>query len=315
MAEEKLLGPGLVIQEIDNFIDSIYELGEIKDDQREVSVQHILKKYKGKPDAAAKVIFNTLGLFGNAIKIIKQLKKEKASLQKENNSLKTAKSVSDIAEKTGQNILKYVSDKFNENSASLNNSVEQFKSYAEALQTTTSEVTKSVEEINIKQAVTEAINNNPPASMRTIKSTVRDIFRDSQDEADRSKNLIFFGVEVDPDNGDECTFAVIESLLEDIGENVVVQHAERFGKENDGKPQPIRATFKDKFIVHDILKSAKKLKATEDHKNVYISIHRTMEQQKRHKDLVDKLKKKIEENPERYWYIKSDKIFSREKIV
>ena len=314
MAETQLLDPDLILTEINNFTDKIYELGETKNDKVVVGVEHILKKYKGKPEQASKLILSTLGLFKNATAVIKQIKKEIMSLQKQNDDLQTVKSFSEVTEKTGRTILKYVEENLHEKTKLLDKSVEQLKSYSEALKTN-SEATKSSIKVDVERAVTKALDNHPPATIRNIKSAVRDVIHDSQDVADRSKNIILFGVEKEPDLDVECTTGLTESILYDIGFDLSIEQAERFGKETDGKPQPIRVSFKDKSLVHEILKSAKKLTTSEKYKNVYISIDRNKEQQKLHRDLVSQLKKKIKETPERYWYIKNDKIYSEEKDI
>ena len=105
----------LVTKEIKKNYDSIFTFGEMEGDKRIVEVQHILKKFKSKPEAAAKVIYSTFDLFENAIIIIKHMKKENVSLLIENNDLKKVRSVSDIAENTGQNILKYMFQKISTN--------------------------------------------------------------------------------------------------------------------------------------------------------------------------------------------------------
>ena len=81
----------------------------------------------------------------------------------------------------------------------------------------------------------------------------------TQDEPDRSKNLIFFGVEEPEDN--ECTVGVIENVMEDMDMIVnteMIRVAERFCKAKDGKPLPNKVTFDNISIAHEVFKSAKK---------------------------------------------------------
>ena len=89
---------------------------------------------------------------------------------------------------------------------------------------------------------------------------------DSQDVADRSKNIILFGVEKEPDIDAECTTGLTECILYDAGFDLSIEKAERFEKKTDGKPQPIRVSLKDKSLVHKILQSANKLKTSEKYK-------------------------------------------------
>ena len=69
MVEDKL-DTDAVTTEIDKFTDSIYALREVEGDKRKVGGVHIRKKYKGKHEAAAKVINSTLHLFEKAVTVI-----------------------------------------------------------------------------------------------------------------------------------------------------------------------------------------------------------------------------------------------------
>ena len=91
------------LKKIDDFTTPLYELGN--DDG--VTVLHLLKKYKGKPEAACSVIFNALKLFDNVEDTIKNLVKGNTLLRESNELLKNnqeLKNVNKDLQKTVQNI-------------------------------------------------------------------------------------------------------------------------------------------------------------------------------------------------------------------
>ena len=124
--------------------------------------------------------------------------------------------------------------------------------------------------------------------------------------------FVVFGLDDTGFTGPDSVAIAVEAMLEEIDITEAVHTAEHFGKEQLGKLRPIRVTYKDSSAVQETLRAAKKLKSTA-FKDVYISMDRTPEQQKYHKDLVIELKKNIKSSPDRYWYIRNDKIYSNVK--
>ena len=93
----------------------------------------------------------------------------------------------------------------------------------------------------LKSETSTNINQSPVhIDTREIKNAVKDAVHDemrTQNEPDRSSNLVFFGVEEPEDY--ECTVGVIESVMEDMGMNVnseMIHVAERFSTVKNGKP-------------------------------------------------------------------------------
>ena len=64
-----------------------------------------------------------------------------------------------------------------------------------------------------------------------------------------------------------------------------------------------------------MLKLSKELKSSPLYCKVFISIDRSPEQQENHRELVKKLKKKIETVPSKHWYIKNNKIVCDERVL
>lgn len=303
------MDPEKVLKEIQEYAKPIYDLGEKNENGViQVGVQHILKRYKGKPDQAANVIFKALDVFDDVISVINQLKKANSELKKENSELCKEKSASQIAEITGKKILQYVSENINENSSSLASSAQKLKSYAEVLESKKSEVSTLIENKDVKYTSGTSVN--------TIKYAVRDVIRETKSREDRSKNIIIFGLEEVETADIMCS---VESLLNAIEQksdcpSAVVNYAECIGEPTPGKIRPVRVIVKEKFMVHDAMRYSKLLREIEKYRNVYISIDRTYEQQKEHKKLVTQMKSNMRDHPEKYWFIKNGNISSRQRI-
>ena len=125
-------------------------------------------------------------------------------------------------------------------------------------------------------------------------------------DEDRSKNLIFFGLE--ETNNPENSRIEIEEVINELNLKPRLMNAYRFGKSQEDRPRPIRVNFESIGDVHEVLKCSKNLKSSSDYNHVFVSVDRSPDQQKQHKELVKKLKDKITEQPRKRWYIKNGQI-------
>ena len=345
------MDPDKIIKQIREYTQPIYQLGEKNEDGiSKVTNNQIKSKFKGKPDQAADVILNSLGIFRDVIstislyneqleafdalkaehealktKVIKDMdsvlqeirnditkpttqgssdtSRTIQKLKMENEVLRKEKCASDIAETTGKKILQYVSENINENSKSLSISTKKLKSYADVLESKQSDIA----------------NNTSVTSIKTIKSTIKNVIRENKFREDRSKNVIIFGVEEMYDEKDlpnhveqvESVMNTIEGRSE-CEHRIFVHHVARIGEKSPGKTRPIRVTLTEKYMVHDTLKYCKMLRGTKKYKNVYISMDRSPEQQKVHKELITRLKQSMRNHPDKYWYITNGSICSRQ---
>ena len=157
----------------------------------------------------------------------------------------------------------------------------ELKSYSSVLQ-------KS----NIGQNTTTTALNNA----RSIKIAVKEIFTDE----DRKKNIILFGLE--EDENVSLDNKVNEVFLE-IGQKPVLVQVVRLGQPTE-RCRPVRVSLKSSDTVHIIiLKDSPRLKSSARFSKVYISSDRTPKQRIKHKELVEELKNKIQEDSSRHWKI------------
>ena len=140
-------------------------------------------------------------------------------------------------------------------------------------------------------------------TISNIKSAVRQVIKTS--EIDRSKNVIIFGLEEDTN---EDVAEKVQTVLNAVNLKPKVSSTERFGRTQVDKIRPIKVTFETTEAVHEVLKSSKSLKSTPDLKHVFVTADRSEEQQTRHKKLVQQLRDKIREHPNKHWYIKNNSV-------
>ena len=156
----------------------------------------------------------------------------------------------------------------------------ELKSYSSVLQ-------KS----NIGQKTTTTALNNA----RAIKTAVKEIFTDE----DRKKNIILFGLE----EGENVSLDnKVDEVFLEIGQKPVLVQVVRLGQPTE-RCRPVRVSLKSSDTVHSILKDSPRLKSSARFSKVYISSDRTPKQRIKHKELVEELKNKIQEDSSRHWKI------------
>ena len=144
-------------------------------------------------------------------------------------------------------------------------------------------------------------NAGESSTIRNIKTAVKEIVKGAF--MDRDKNLIVFGVP--EETGEDVNHKVLE-IFETIDVKPRI-NAERFGKVV-GK-RPIRVTVDKTETACEVLKSAKKLKHSR-FKNVFISLDKSPAERKK---LVEETKRKIDENPNKKFYIRRGELCCEEE--
>ena len=158
------------------------------------------------------------------------------------------------------------------------------------------------------RSYSEVVKKNVGESLtiRNIKTAVKDIVKSSSTE--REKNLIVFGV---PEESGENLTDKVSNIFETIQVKPRFV-AERFGKATEKRP--IRVTVDKLETTFEVLKSAKNLKHSRFN-NIFISLDKSPEERAERKRLVEEMKKKIAENPEKKYYIRRGELCCEEKPV
>ena len=195
------------------------------------------------------------------------------------------------------------------------------------------------EQIELQKQLINAQNDQITAVQKTVKTemkswadvakknltqskvvtakTVKEAVRAVNEEEERSRNLIIYGV-AEGEEDDWKEFVSTEWLNDVVksvhGATVAdwslpnVDKVYRLGKKVRDKTRPMKAEFRSSSDVDDILKNAHKLKANSELKSVYLSPDRTKEQRSAHTKLVNQMKEMIASDSSKHYFIRDNKV-------
>ena len=173
------------------------------------------------------------------------------------------------------------------------------------------------------KSFSEAVKKNcvsATMSSASIKKAVKSVIT----ENDRSKNFLIFGAQEELEC-DETEFDE-KALIEDIfglikpKERPVIEKWERVGikkPDDTGPGRPIKVTLRNPESVQQVLRNAKILKtlaaATStgynfSYNRIYLSPDRSREERRTRQKLVKELKKRIEKDSSKRYFIKDDQV-------
>ena len=174
---------------------------------------------------------------------------------------------------------------------------------------------------NLQDHVTELkkIENKPRVLdwskinfVEPIKNVVKKTIRTDREMSEKSKNVMIFGIKLDPMNQSYDTLEHyvdnIRSELDFEKSDIISWHS--VGSRND-LTMSVRVVLRDRRLVNEAIKRSCVFRQFGAHfENVYITPDRTFEQLKMRRKLVDQLKLKIKEYPKIHWVIKNGKVES-----
>ena len=166
---------------------------------------------------------------------------------------------------------------------------------------------KSTVEAEMKtwaNVVAESCSNKSAVTPQNLKVAVRTLVS----EEDRSRNILVYGA---------AEGIKEKQLLADIFQQIdtepeVVEHY-RIGTVKDISNRPIKVKLRRPGAVRNVLINAKKLKGHDKLGSIFISPDRSMEERKAHKQLIDEMKKKRNEDPTKYYFIKKGTVCCAER--
>ena len=126
-----------------------------------------------------------------------------------------------------------------------------------------------------------------------------------------SRNVMVFGL---PEDESEQLGRSESDVFQQLGEKPTFE-AGRLGKKKDSAMCLARVVMSSVLIAQRILGKSRNLRHSEKHKNMFLSLDRTVEERAQQKDLVQQLKKKSEEEPQRKHFIKSIQILSLDRQI
>ena len=147
-----------------------------------------------------------------------------------------------------------------------------------------------------KQGIT-----SKPITKHTVKEAVRSV----NNEEKRSKCFLIYGVE-EKDNEIPCEAAQNVYRKLDFNPPKIVD-SYRVGRKTPGKSRPIKVELKHPTDVIVLLKRAGKLRST-DMSSVYLSPDRNKQEQAAHSKLVAEMRTMIKEDPNKFYFIRNNKV-------
>jgi hypothetical protein len=160
-----------------------------------------------------------------------------------------------------------------------------------------------------------------PSSQSAVvnQETLRTVVKHFVEEEDRSRNLMVFGL---PEGNDCDKLKQLNSRVCEIFEHLGVKprvEASRFGVKSKSpkSPRPIKVTLSSSTVARQILLclKARNLRLSDSYKSIFVVPDRSIEQRAQQKELVNGLKRKKAEEPNKRHYIKGGQVCSSDVPV
>jgi len=185
-----------------------------------------------------------------------------------------------------------------------------------ALQTTVADTVKA-ELASVQEAVQTKIHSswNEVAAKGLSQgfasaAKIKEAVKSAVAEDEKSKNFMIFGKEEAPN---EDIVTTVAEIMEDLNEKPRVMECTRVGTSERGKSRPIKVQLTSSDAVSNVLRNAKLLKNSCNNKATFIGPDRSKEERAEHKKLVDKMRTMMEDQPDKYHFIRGGAIRSVKK--
>ena len=126
-------------------------------------------------------------------------------------------------------------------------------------------------------------------------------------EQDRERCVVMFNVkereitDLNEHHDGELAYKIMQRA--GLPEQDGTFNCERIGAPDSSRCRPLKMSFSSKFTAFDLLLKSKNLKDDDRYSNVFIVPDRSREERAEHKKLVEQLRAKRIENPDKKFYI------------
>lgn len=186
-------------------------------------------------------------------------------------------------------------------------------------QLTSVRTTVREEVASVQSAVkTEIRSWSEIASQKTAQhhistARIKEAVKSAVIEEDKSKNLLIFGK---PEAENEDVAATVSEILLDIGEKPHLVECRRIGvrgADSQDKRRPIKVMLSSSDAVLSILRNASALKNSTANKSTFLGPDRTPDERVAHNKLVELMRRKMNDEPNSYHYIRGGLVRSVKK--
>lgn len=157
----------------------------------------------------------------------------------------------------------------------------------------------------VKSSITESPRSSPVISQETLKQVAKQVAV----EEELTRNVMVFGL---PEHTSEQLDSTLNEVFGQLDEKPKFEAA-RLGKKKDSIVRPVRVVMASVHTAQRILGKSKNLRHFEQYKRVFLAPDRTAEERAKQRELVQQLKKKAEEEPEKRHFIKNGTILSSDR--
>ena len=114
--------------------------------------------------------------------------------------------------------------------------------------------------------------------------------------ADRSTNLMVFGLSECENETEAVLKCEVENVLDELGEKPKIE-AKRVGLKRDGRERPVIVKLKSREMLLSLLQKAKQLKQTDSYCDVYLARDMSFAERSERRELHKTLKDLRDSNP------------------
>ena len=152
---------------------------------------------------------------------------------------------------------------------------------------------------------------NADITPSVIKEAVKSAVEEDRGEEDRSHNVMVYGLE-ERDRGNEQNLQ-LRTLLKELDSCIDLDKVTyaRIGAVKEGSVRPVRVTFEKKDFVPWVLSRSRVLKDSDQFPSVFLGPDRSVEERQAHRKLVEEMKKKRLEIPDRVFFIRQGSVCSK----
>ena len=173
-------------------------------------------------------------------------------------------------------------------------------------------VERSVDKSVAKSWSTVAAVGSPVSAPVPVVDTraIRQAVQDASEADSRAANVVVFGL---TESAGESVTERLDEILDCVGEKPPFE-ADRIGTKKEGAVRPVLVKFRSGAVASWIRRKAGALKSSEKFKSVYICPDRTILQRKEHRDCVQDLRKRCQEQPDKDHVIRDGMVISRDRV-
>ena len=145
------------------------------------------------------------------------------------------------------------------------------------------------------------------------KTVIKEAVKSAVGDEDRARNFMVYGAKEVTEEFSTTDTQWVKGIFHYLKVEPEVIGYYRVGPTKAGCNRPIKVKLLSPDSVMEVVTSAKKMKVDMKFWSIFLAPDRSLDERVAHKQLIDGMKKKREEEPSRYFFIKQGKVCSVER--